>query len=400
MHTTSATYGTEQERVIFGEKSDHLGNVRAVVSDVRKPVNTTGDISQWTWQADVTQSFAYYPYGQQMPGQSSDNSTVENGSYKFGFNGKLRDDFWHDIPGSHYDFGARIYDSRIGRFLSRDPLQKLYPHLSPYAFAANSPVVFIDIDGEGPGFVQFNFGVNGELKAQVFTTNYTYLSRVLASKMLVAMSIEIPKQNENTQNQIDKFDNLAKTIHPFVESNVISASGPVGVVAAGIDVYANMKKLKYQYKQAEETTKINDVIDTRQNINLSITTGKWLLNSLNIAKEHGVFDDMENADLVSNTSVDIVNYGIMYLAGRDELLKKQKYFAKPEDMTREEYKEFIETAFEKFAADIIKDIEDSQGQLIIHKTEDRYVNTIYVPGKDPKYSSQPKKPDKDYLPKN
>lgn len=46
------------------------------------------------------------------------------------------------------DFGARIYDSRVGRWLSLDPLQKKYPSLSPYNFAANSPLYFVDVDGK------------------------------------------------------------------------------------------------------------------------------------------------------------------------------------------------------------------------------------------------------------
>ena len=42
----------------------------------------------------------------------------------------------------------RIYDPRLGRFLSVDPLTKAYPNYSPYQFAANNPIKFIDLDGE------------------------------------------------------------------------------------------------------------------------------------------------------------------------------------------------------------------------------------------------------------
>ena len=147
MYTTAATYGTKQDRMIFGEKSDHLGNVRAVVSDIRKPSTTTGDIDDWTWTADVTQSFAYYPFGMQMPGQANTAQTVENGEYKFGFNGKLRDDSWHNAAGTVYDYGFRIYDARIAKFLSVDPLFKSYPWYTPYQFAGNKPIAAIDLDG-------------------------------------------------------------------------------------------------------------------------------------------------------------------------------------------------------------------------------------------------------------
>jgi len=49
--------------------------------------------------------------------------------------------------GNSYDYGARIYDSRLGRFMSTDPLQRKYASLSPYSFVANSPLQYIDADG-------------------------------------------------------------------------------------------------------------------------------------------------------------------------------------------------------------------------------------------------------------
>jgi RHS repeat-associated protein len=67
--------------------------------------------------------------------------------YLFGFNGKEKDD---EVKGSgnSYDFGARIYDARLGRWLAMDPLQVKCPQLSPYNFVANSPLIFIDPDGK------------------------------------------------------------------------------------------------------------------------------------------------------------------------------------------------------------------------------------------------------------
>jgi len=147
MYTTAATYGTEQDRMIFGEKSDHLGNVRAVVSDVRKPTTTTGNIDNWTWQADITDYFSYYPFGMLEPGRQKRLNTVDNGGYRFGFNGKEYDSEWTGTPGVTYDYGFRIYDARIGKFLSVDPLASEYPWYTPYQFAGNSPIMAIDLDG-------------------------------------------------------------------------------------------------------------------------------------------------------------------------------------------------------------------------------------------------------------
>jgi RHS repeat-associated protein len=66
--------------------------------------------------------------------------------YRFGFNGKeLENDIYGS--GNAYDFGARVYDGRIGRWFSTDALEKKYPSYSPYIFPFNSPLLFADEDG-------------------------------------------------------------------------------------------------------------------------------------------------------------------------------------------------------------------------------------------------------------
>jgi RHS repeat-associated protein len=59
-----------------------------------------------------------------------------------------KDDEITGVEGSHLDFGARIYDSRIGRWLSRDPMANNYPNQSAYNYAVNSPIMFFDPNGE------------------------------------------------------------------------------------------------------------------------------------------------------------------------------------------------------------------------------------------------------------
>lgn len=48
--------------------------------------------------------------------------------------------------GNSLDFGERIYDSRLGRWLSIDKLANKYPNVSPYAFVRNSPIMKYDPD--------------------------------------------------------------------------------------------------------------------------------------------------------------------------------------------------------------------------------------------------------------
>jgi RHS repeat-associated protein len=88
--------------------------------------------------------YNYYAFGSLMPGRNFSANT-----YRYGFNGKEND---NEVKGTgnQQDYGMRIYDPRLGRFLSADPLivqNQEYPELSPYQFASNTPIQAIDLDG-------------------------------------------------------------------------------------------------------------------------------------------------------------------------------------------------------------------------------------------------------------
>ena len=68
---------------------------------------------------------------------------------RFGFNGKEND---NDVKGfgNQQDYGMRIYDSRLGKFLSVDPLSNSFPFYTPYQYAGNTPIWATDLDGGEP----------------------------------------------------------------------------------------------------------------------------------------------------------------------------------------------------------------------------------------------------------
>ena len=76
-----------------------------------------------------------------MPGRQY-NST----GYRYGFNGKEND---NEVKGNgnQQDYGMRIYDPRLGRFLSVDPIAREFAWNSPYAFAENDVIRSIDLEG-------------------------------------------------------------------------------------------------------------------------------------------------------------------------------------------------------------------------------------------------------------
>jgi len=64
--------------------------------------------------------------------------------YRYGFNGKEKD---FETANDNYDFGARIYDGRLGRWLSTEPYYKDYIPISPFVFGLNNAINFYDKDG-------------------------------------------------------------------------------------------------------------------------------------------------------------------------------------------------------------------------------------------------------------
>jgi RHS repeat-associated protein len=101
------------------------------------------------------QKLTYNPHFELIKNGFKTSLTSKNSSknlrrvYFYGFNGMQKDD---EIKGqgNSYDFGARMYDSRVGRWLTIDPKANKYPDMSPYNAYVNNPIYFIDPDGEEP----------------------------------------------------------------------------------------------------------------------------------------------------------------------------------------------------------------------------------------------------------
>ena len=104
---------------------DYLGNTRITLSQ----------------NGTVLQEDAYYPFGMNIAGLSSANSSPEN---KYKYNGKeLQSEFGLDW----YDYGFRYYDAALARFTTPDPMAERYLEHTPYNYVFNNPINGIDPDG-------------------------------------------------------------------------------------------------------------------------------------------------------------------------------------------------------------------------------------------------------------
>lgn len=121
--------------------------------------------------------------------QSTSNSAAFTGFISYSFNGKEKDDEWNGTAGAAYDYGFRIYDARICKFLSVDPFASDYPWYSPYQFAGNQPIIAIDIDGLEPEYI---ITKNGKLTQPVM------------SLLNAALDYDIPTMNNTIWVKADK----------------------------------------------------------------------------------------------------------------------------------------------------------------------------------------------------
>ncbi len=67
--------------------------------------------------------------------------------YNYKYNGKELQD---ELGLNMYDYGARNYDPALGRWMNVDPKAELLEMSSPYVYALNCPVIYLDKDGELP----------------------------------------------------------------------------------------------------------------------------------------------------------------------------------------------------------------------------------------------------------
>ena len=99
--------------------ADHLGSTRSLIDEA----------------GNVTAAYDYWPYGKMLASSGAEST-------HFRFTGHERDDE------SRLDYMLeRSYAYDMGRFLRPDPMQDEYPGISPYVYAANNPLKFVDPDG-------------------------------------------------------------------------------------------------------------------------------------------------------------------------------------------------------------------------------------------------------------
>lgn len=126
--TAEGYYDDIYKKYVYQYK-DHLGNVR--LSYAKNPT---------TQVLEIIEENNYYPFG--LKHKAYNDYVASNNKYKY--NGKELQD---ELGLGMYDYGWRNYDSALGRWVNIDNMAEKFISLSPYHYAGNNPVLYLDVDG-------------------------------------------------------------------------------------------------------------------------------------------------------------------------------------------------------------------------------------------------------------
>jgi RHS repeat-associated protein len=333
------------------ELVNQLGSVLTTISDKKighveeEPVGecTPATCTVDWYEAEVVTQSDYYPFGMLMPGR---DFKIANG-YRYGYNGKEQD---NEVKGegNQVDYGMRIYDPRLGRFLSVDPMASGFAWWTPYQYAGNSPVTYIDIDGAElskklekigidlspavAGFIDGFYDNFGFLSALEFAGNMIFDQEYrdnFINAVVMAASDPIAFAEMMAEDYIEK----AKNIAAWNEQGKYDAGYIVGELVGGVlSGGAVTKLIKYankfsHWKLVKEAKRINALI---QKYGLKKIAGNpcgCLTEETQVLTEKGLrpIAELKNGDLVWSYSDSTRTYELKPIYGHYNLVSDTLY---------------------------------------------------------------------------
>ena len=164
---------------------DHLGNTRVVFGG-----HSNG-------QPEVMQVTDYYPFGMVMSQQNYFASGVLSNKYLYN-NKELQDDELAGNSLNWYDYGARFYDPQLARWHVIDNKAEKYYGTSPYTYALNNPILFLDPDGNDVKISTIKNAQTGRTTVTFNVTMSVRNSSFVGDKVVMTRAVGIKNQIEKS----------------------------------------------------------------------------------------------------------------------------------------------------------------------------------------------------------
>jgi RHS repeat-associated protein len=299
--------------------------------------------------------------------------TFSSEEYRYGFNGKEKDS--ENFEGA-YDFGARILDSRLGRFFAIDPQASNNCYISTYSCSNLNPILFIDLYGEDPIVGQLVVNLQGEVILSLtwngLTATKFLQDQIFGSFIRPSPNPEIAERqfllwsrggllgvvkNEGTEQMVSttKYDRVG--------------NGLLAGLQLAFDIYKANEEIEIAKLKKADAARMANYKQNLSTVSYYFAEANWCLKSIATAGNRGVFNEVSIDFALGLNKVDLTNYILLKESGFLDNCKNQMTFqGDTRGLTSQQYLAELEKAHNLLNDDIKLDYDSCYKLIEVNET--------------------------------
>ena len=292
-----AAKNTWQPLVLTDLTAEVDGYVQVLVANESNQDVYFDELSILYKPAIAVQENHFSPFGNNLVGIEKQGQP----DHKFQYNGKEKQS---ELGLNWTDYGARNYDPQLGRFHTQDRFADKYHPLSPYQYAANNPMLYIDVNGDSLALREQNKGGIDGFKGIVSSgSGGFYKANVDAKTGLVSVAStgqkgDISKEQQNFVNQLTNVTtgNGVATVNVAVNSEGVV----IGELASNTIDVGDMAKLGTDGKVTAQSSLVHEV---RENYDSQVLKKTPTAAHMSGARAEGVINGITPSPIRETTPV-------------------------------------------------------------------------------------------------